>query len=90
MFRNPGSMVPGFKKSRDEIRQGILNPAPSSRLEPLPTNVSGGRNQIDIRMTNIEHGISNHEVRSRKSLFLPWTFYIRYSAVRLSTSTQIA
>ena len=45
---------------------------------------------ILIRMMNIERGISNHEVGSRKSSLLSWTFYIRYSAVRFSTFTHIA
>jgi hypothetical protein len=43
-----------------------------------------------MRIMNIEQGISNHEVGSRRSSLLNWTFYIRYSAVRFSSSAQIA
>jgi hypothetical protein len=43
-----------------------------------------------MRMMNIEHGIWNNEVGFWKSSLLHWTFHIRYSAVRFSTSTQIA
>jgi hypothetical protein len=52
----------------------------SRRHESLFLKAAGGRNQIAIRMMNIEQGISNHEIRSRKFSFLHWTFYIRYSA----------
>jgi hypothetical protein len=51
---------------------------------------ASGRNQIAIQMMNIEQGISNHEIGPRKSSLLHWAFYIRYSAVRVSPSTQIA
>jgi hypothetical protein len=42
-----------------------------------------GRNQISIRTMNIEQGISNDEVSSRKSSLPHGTSDIRYSAVRL-------
>jgi hypothetical protein len=48
-----------------------------------------GHNQILSRMMNIEQGISNFEVSSQKSSLLHSAFYIRYSAVRFLTSTQV-
>jgi hypothetical protein len=55
---------------------------PGTWLKAMNPKQTPGCNKISIRMMNIEQGISNDEVGSRKSSLLHWTFDIRYSAVR--------